>query len=436
MARWSGPRRGRARPRRDRPRPAAAVRGWARVPGHRPRRRGAAPASRLSRSFRRRPLRAHHAGSPKRHDLERDGRYALQTFPQPKPGSDEFYVAGKAVRIDDAAARDAVFRDSRHMWDPSEIVFELWIERVMHTRWENVLTPADAPRASDAGARPRRPSAPIKRPPAEATLPHSPDAPGRLAGFQPPIESVRGGAGPRPEPSGHPLDRQPIHVERHADQPPAHGRPLGQRVPLGLVEVEPRHVSAAHAARRDAVPDDEAWLVGHPVARAQGAPHQIHLLASVKLLPCHAEPGSKSPTPVEYLASKRHVGPPDIGVASSLHERAGHRMLHDREGAAEDGGGIQPRRGADAPRGGGFAPPRCQHRSRQHRADPATQSPPARIVVGERHDRRPRPGRRRRCGHGSSPGAARRCSGLEARAAAGRRRPHPGWHRRIVVDHQ
>src|SRR5207247_10768387 len=41
--------------------------------------------------------------SPKRHDLARDGRYALQTFPQPKPGSDEFYVTGSARAVDDAA---------------------------------------------------------------------------------------------------------------------------------------------------------------------------------------------------------------------------------------------------------------------------------------------------------------------------------------------
>src|SRR5437870_9308338 len=39
--------------------------------------------------------------SPKRYDLLRDGKYALQTFPQPKPGSDEFYIAGKAVLVDD-----------------------------------------------------------------------------------------------------------------------------------------------------------------------------------------------------------------------------------------------------------------------------------------------------------------------------------------------
>jgi Pyridoxamine 5'-phosphate oxidase len=83
--------------------------------------------------------------SPKRRDLERDGRYALQTFPQPKPGSDEFYMAGKATLVDDAAAREAIFRDARHMWGPSEIVFELWIERVMHTRWEHVLTPQMRP---------------------------------------------------------------------------------------------------------------------------------------------------------------------------------------------------------------------------------------------------------------------------------------------------
>ncbi len=79
--------------------------------------------------------------SPKRYDLLRDGRYALQTFPQPKPGSDEFYLAGKALLVDDAAARAAVLRDAKHMADASEIAFELWIDRVMHTRWENVLTP-------------------------------------------------------------------------------------------------------------------------------------------------------------------------------------------------------------------------------------------------------------------------------------------------------
>src|SRR5882762_2994039 len=79
--------------------------------------------------------------SPKRHDLLRDGRYALQSFPQPKAGSDEFFIAGKAMPVNDSAARADILRDATHMADASETAFELWIDRVMHTRWEHVLTP-------------------------------------------------------------------------------------------------------------------------------------------------------------------------------------------------------------------------------------------------------------------------------------------------------
>ncbi len=79
--------------------------------------------------------------SPKRHDLLRDGRFALQSFPQPKPGSDEFYVTGKALVVQDTALRAAVLRDAKHMADASEVLFELLLERVMHTTWEHVLTP-------------------------------------------------------------------------------------------------------------------------------------------------------------------------------------------------------------------------------------------------------------------------------------------------------
>src|SRR6267378_7557411 len=79
--------------------------------------------------------------SPKRHDLLRDGRYALQSFPQPKAGSDEFFIAGQAMPVNDSAARADILRDATHMADASETAFELWIDRVMHTRWEHVLTP-------------------------------------------------------------------------------------------------------------------------------------------------------------------------------------------------------------------------------------------------------------------------------------------------------
>ena len=59
-----------------------------------------------------------------RHDLTRDGRFALQSFPQPKPGSDEFYIGGSATLVDDPIVRAEILRDAKHMADPSEIVFE------------------------------------------------------------------------------------------------------------------------------------------------------------------------------------------------------------------------------------------------------------------------------------------------------------------------
>jgi len=83
--------------------------------------------------------------SPKRGDLLRDGRYALQTFPQPKPGSDEFYVAGRARLVQDRDLHAAILTDAAHMADAAETPFELLIERVMHTRWEDPLTPQMRP---------------------------------------------------------------------------------------------------------------------------------------------------------------------------------------------------------------------------------------------------------------------------------------------------
>jgi hypothetical protein len=79
--------------------------------------------------------------SPKHGDLLRDGRFALQTFPQPKPGSDEFYLAGRARAIDDPATRAQILSDAKHQADASEVPFELLTDRAMHTRWEHVLTP-------------------------------------------------------------------------------------------------------------------------------------------------------------------------------------------------------------------------------------------------------------------------------------------------------
>ena len=79
--------------------------------------------------------------SPKLGDLEQDGGYAMQAFPQAKPDSDEFYLTGKAKRINDPEVFSRVFDDAKHRASPDEILFELEIERVMHTRWEGFGTP-------------------------------------------------------------------------------------------------------------------------------------------------------------------------------------------------------------------------------------------------------------------------------------------------------
>ena len=80
-------------------------------------------------------------GSPKRWDLERDGRYALQAFPQAKQSSDEVYLSGTARLVKDPALFNAVLADAKHHASLEEVLFELWVERAMHTRWEGFGTP-------------------------------------------------------------------------------------------------------------------------------------------------------------------------------------------------------------------------------------------------------------------------------------------------------
>jgi hypothetical protein len=79
--------------------------------------------------------------SPKKNDLLRDGRYALQTFPPPREESEEFYIRGQAVLIEDPEIRASVLADAKHQAHESEVLFELMIDRVMHTTWENWGTP-------------------------------------------------------------------------------------------------------------------------------------------------------------------------------------------------------------------------------------------------------------------------------------------------------
>ena len=78
--------------------------------------------------------------SPKRWDLLRDGRFALHAFPEAKPDSDEFYLAGRAEEIQDPVVFQHVISDANHHASIDEILFELWIDRVMHTTWEGFGT--------------------------------------------------------------------------------------------------------------------------------------------------------------------------------------------------------------------------------------------------------------------------------------------------------
>jgi hypothetical protein len=83
--------------------------------------------------------------SPKKWDLLRDGRYSLQAFPQDRPDSDEFYLSGYAELIENLRLFESVFDDAKHMANREEVLFELLIERAMHTIWEGFGTPEFGP---------------------------------------------------------------------------------------------------------------------------------------------------------------------------------------------------------------------------------------------------------------------------------------------------
>jgi hypothetical protein len=77
-------------------------------------------------------------GTPKRRNLERDGRYALHSFPRFRRGTlesfvdDEFSVAGRAVPIDDDAIRSAVAAVHNDTVHAGDRLFRLDLERAHH----------------------------------------------------------------------------------------------------------------------------------------------------------------------------------------------------------------------------------------------------------------------------------------------------------------
>lgn len=76
--------------------------------------------------------------SPKVHDLLRDGRFALHSFPTANV-DDEFYVSGRAIRVDDAGVRQVVYETytATGAFTSNDTLFELWLDRALHSKYES-----------------------------------------------------------------------------------------------------------------------------------------------------------------------------------------------------------------------------------------------------------------------------------------------------------
>lgn len=75
--------------------------------------------------------------SPKVHDLRRDGRFALHTFPIPEV-DDEFYVAGAVRVVVDDGERARVYGTytSQGTFTTDDTLFELLPDRALHAAYE------------------------------------------------------------------------------------------------------------------------------------------------------------------------------------------------------------------------------------------------------------------------------------------------------------
>ena len=75
--------------------------------------------------------------SPKVHDLRRDGRYSLHTFPR-QDVDDEFCVSGVAVYAKGTGVRDAVYAAyvATGATTSNDTLFELLIDRALHAQYE------------------------------------------------------------------------------------------------------------------------------------------------------------------------------------------------------------------------------------------------------------------------------------------------------------
>ena len=80
--------------------------------------------------------------SPKRRDLERDGRYALHAYPA-ESSDDEAYLAGRVRPVTDEAQQSRLAAQHRASADVSWRLFELEIEVAMVTHRHQPSEPAE-----------------------------------------------------------------------------------------------------------------------------------------------------------------------------------------------------------------------------------------------------------------------------------------------------
>jgi hypothetical protein len=82
--------------------------------------------------------------SPKRGDLDRNGYFALHTLPGPE--DEQFYVAGRATRVEDAELRKLALAAMPYTdADERHLLYEFHPERALWTTWENFQKPGMRP---------------------------------------------------------------------------------------------------------------------------------------------------------------------------------------------------------------------------------------------------------------------------------------------------
>ncbi len=86
------------------------------------------------------------AMSPKFRDLERNGHYALHSFPL-QGGGEEFHIRGTAQHVSDTGVKAAVVATTqgRQGTQEFEMLFRCEISSALYTRWDNWGTEAAWP---------------------------------------------------------------------------------------------------------------------------------------------------------------------------------------------------------------------------------------------------------------------------------------------------